>query len=138
MLPNFCFRMVISAFVTINSAGDKLSLRDTTIMPSLPGLPALVCLMFSPMVELRCDPEYTRFTGALCGLGYDKTTGEALNPDNDIEIVFDIDITLETVVKINKIRYWLCRAFGSSDGRKHDDDYKARECHEKLVEYITR
>lgn len=37
----------------------------------------------------------TRYTGALCGVGYDPKTCKSLFPDHDIEVVFDTEITLQ-------------------------------------------
>lgn len=105
-------------------------------MPSIPGLPTLICLLFSPMVELRCDSEFTRLTGAICGLGYRKENSRAFYPDNDMEIVFDIDITLDHIVKINKIRYWLNIVL-SFDDHSSIEKTTMESCSEKLIEYIT-
>lgn len=46
-------RLMVAAFVGLNPDGDVLVARDTTIMPQIPGLPALVCLLFTPTAELR-------------------------------------------------------------------------------------
>jgi len=43
--------------------------RNTTLFPCIKGLMPLICMVFTPVMELRTDPNYSRFTGALCGLG---------------------------------------------------------------------
>ena len=48
----------------------------------------------------RADPEYRKYTGALVGLGFDPHTGQALLPDHDSEIVFEVDITQNDVVQV--------------------------------------
>ena len=46
-------RMLVAADVMLNSHGDVLTARDTTLLPSIPGLIAIVALLFSPSAELR-------------------------------------------------------------------------------------
>lgn len=43
--------------------------RNTTLFPEIRGLPYLVAMIFTPVLELRCDKNRMRFTGAICGLG---------------------------------------------------------------------
>lgn len=33
--------------------GTRILLRDTTLMPDIPGLPALITMLFTPVMELR-------------------------------------------------------------------------------------
>lgn len=35
---------------------DRLTIWDSTMMPNIPGIPAIICLMFSPCVEIRYIP----------------------------------------------------------------------------------
>ena len=46
-----------------------------------------MCVSLSP--PLRCDAKKRRYTGAVCGLGYDPMTGQSLHQDHDIELTFD-------------------------------------------------
>ena len=46
-------RMMCAGFVGLNPAGSSMIARDTTIMPLVPGLPAIVTLLFAPAAELR-------------------------------------------------------------------------------------
>lgn len=46
-------RMMVAAKVTLNPSGNTLLARDTTIMPNIPGFPALMALLFCPTAELR-------------------------------------------------------------------------------------
>lgn len=48
----FIIRLFVAGNVSI-SENDRLNLWDTTMMPNIPGLPAIICLMFSPCVEIR-------------------------------------------------------------------------------------
>lgn len=46
-------KMMIAAHIRINNAGNVLLVRDSTIMPSIRGLPALCSMLFAPTMELR-------------------------------------------------------------------------------------
>jgi len=46
-------RMLIAANVSLNKNHESLTARNTTLMPSIPGLLALVALTFAPSAELR-------------------------------------------------------------------------------------
>jgi len=41
-----------------------------------------------------------QYTGALVGLGYDPRTGEALLPDHDSELVFEVEITEDDIIGV--------------------------------------
>lgn len=73
---------------------SHLILRHTTLLPNTPGLTSLITLIFTPYMELRRSPLGTCYTGALCGLGYDFSTGKSFFPDHDLEIMFDVEITM--------------------------------------------
>ena len=141
--------------------------RDTTLLPNIHGLPALTCLLFAPIVEMRCvctdtvcstaysacalygayvsvcvkvsahatvstyasspsshlpshpptlplslslplsphlfrmDSMFSRYTGALCGLGCDPATGESLYSLHDLEISFDTAITQQDLDRVS-------------------------------------
>ena len=46
----------------------------------------------------------TKLTGALCGLGYDKTLKMNLCAEYDIENIFDVYFSREDIVRVNAIR----------------------------------
>jgi ATP-dependent RNA helicase TDRD9 len=46
-------RLMIAGFVGLNPVGSTMVARDTTILPSIAGLPSLVSLLFCPVAELR-------------------------------------------------------------------------------------
>lgn len=82
---------------TINRSSKNIAhliLRNTTLLPNTPGLASLITLIFTPYMELRRSPLGTYYTGALCGLGYDPSTEKSLFPEHDIQIIFDIEITM--------------------------------------------
>lgn len=85
----------------------RLILRNTTLLPDMPGLASLIALIFTPYMELRRDTLGTRYAGALCGLGYNYLTGESIYPEHDMEIMFDVEITMVDLQMINKLRHWM-------------------------------
>ncbi len=72
---------------------NRVMTRSTTLLPNIPGLPAILALLFAPRAEFRSDEKRTRLTGAICGLGYDKERhNQPLYPEHDMEITFDTAI----------------------------------------------
>ncbi|KAK7505535.1 hypothetical protein BaRGS_00003280 [Batillaria attramentaria] len=107
-------RLMVAAFVGLNPEGRTLIARDTTIMPQIPGLPALLCLLFTPLAEFRVDSKRQRYTGALCGLGYNPDDRYLpLLPDHDMEVTFDVQFDDEDIHLINKVRHAINLALGS-------------------------
>lgn len=108
-------KMMIAAHIRINNAGNVLLVRDSTIMPSIRGLPALCSMLFAPTMELRRDKKKSRLTGALCGLGWDPFTKQSVLPDHDIEVTFDSNVTLQDIKEINGVRIGINLALASQD-----------------------
>lgn len=107
-----CDRMLVAAHVGLTASASALTAHDTTLMPNIHGLPALLSLLFAPCAELRCDIDYQHYTGALCGLGYDLQTEEPLYPEHDIEMTFDTSFSTDDLIIINAIRmsiHWILR-----------------------------
>ena len=46
-------RMMVAAHVLLNAAGSACLVRDTTLLPAIPGLVHIICLIFAPTVEMR-------------------------------------------------------------------------------------
>jgi len=94
-------RRLLVAQNTTQSSKNSLILRNTTFLPNIPGLAALLALSFAPRMELRCNSRRTYYTGALCGLGSkNNCTNQAIFPDHDIEIQFDVEITMDDVKEV--------------------------------------
>ncbi|XP_043272288.1 probable ATP-dependent RNA helicase spindle-E [Venturia canescens] len=100
-------RLLVAGFVGQSPAGYHLTLRNTTLMPNIPGLTSLLCLIFAPRIELRRNRMNTRYIGALCGLGYHPLTKNSLFPDHDLPIHFDVDISMDDLQEVNRLRYWM-------------------------------
>ncbi|XP_006879224.1 PREDICTED: putative ATP-dependent RNA helicase TDRD9 [Elephantulus edwardii] len=97
-------RMLVAASLSVNATGSTMLLRETSLMPHIPGLPALLSMLFAPGMELRIDRHGRCYTGVLCGLGWNPTTGTSIFPEHDIELAFDVQFKVEDVVEINILR----------------------------------
>ncbi|XP_012255284.2 probable ATP-dependent RNA helicase spindle-E [Athalia rosae] len=100
-------RLLVAGVVSQNVTGERLCLRNTTLMPNIYGLPSLIALIFAPTMELRRNELGSRYIGALCGLGYDPKTNKSLFPDHDMTVTFDTEITMSDLQEINKLRHWM-------------------------------
>ncbi|CAL4131816.1 unnamed protein product, partial [Meganyctiphanes norvegica] len=98
-------RMIVASFVSLNPSETCVTLRNTTLMPNQPGLLSLSLLLFCPVAELRVNKKGTEYIGALVGLGCHSDTSQAIYPDEDIEISFDIPFNNDDLELINKIRF---------------------------------
>ena len=81
--------------------GLWLSFKTTvTILMKIKTTSVIISLVSSCIH--RADPEYRKYTGALVGLGFDPHTGKALLPDHDSELVFEVDINEDDLIKVRK------------------------------------
>ncbi|KAL6256192.1 hypothetical protein P5V15_012308 [Pogonomyrmex californicus] len=100
--------LLVAQEIVRNSKNEThLVLRNTTLLPNTPGLASLINLIFTPYMELRRSPLGTYYTGALCGLGYDRTTGRSLYSQHDLQVIFDVEIKMSDLRMINKLRHWM-------------------------------
>ncbi|XP_011864372.1 PREDICTED: probable ATP-dependent RNA helicase spindle-E [Vollenhovia emeryi] len=100
-------RLLVAQCATQNN-NNHIVLRNTTLLPNIPGLATLLPLIFAPRVELRCNSRRTYYTGALCGLGpIDNYTSRAIFFDHDMEIPFDVEIAMDDIKEVNKLRHWI-------------------------------
>ncbi|XP_041827179.1 ATP-dependent RNA helicase TDRD9 [Melanotaenia boesemani] len=136
-------RMLVAGYVSVNSSGERLLLRDTSIMPGIPGLPALVTMLFTPIMELRTNEERTCYTGALCGLGFNSQTQEAILTEHDIELAFDVKFDVEDITEINALRVAINQLLcdGPSSTLHLGPDKIARQqdnCRDRLIRLFSR
>lgn len=111
--------MVAGVMSLTNVSRNRVSLSDTTIMPNLLDIPAFMCILWAPFVELRVNrllseraiglPE--EICGALCGLGFDPLTNTSYDANTDIEVLFDSSVTSEDIDLINLLRYQISQLF---------------------------
>ncbi|XP_053535159.1 ATP-dependent RNA helicase TDRD9 isoform X1 [Ictalurus punctatus] len=97
-------RMLVAGSVSLSASGLYILLKETTLMPHIHGLPAIITMLFTPIMELRTDEERTCFTGALCGLGSNSSSHEAILPEHDIEMSFDVKFDVDDIAEINALR----------------------------------
>lgn len=98
-------RLVVAGSVSKGFISGNLTLRNTTLMPNIPGLTHLLALIFTPKAELRANAMKTRNVGALCGLGHETGSRKSLFPEHDMTLSFDVDINLDDLQNINRLRY---------------------------------
>ncbi|KAM6069357.1 ATP-dependent RNA helicase TDRD9 isoform 5-T5 [Theristicus caerulescens] len=97
-------QLLVAASLSANATGSTVILEETSLMPPIPGLLALLSMLFAPAIELRVDKSGKYFTGVLCGLGWSQTCGAPLFPENDMELSFDVRFGVEDVSEINILR----------------------------------
>ncbi|XP_068016320.1 ATP-dependent RNA helicase TDRD9 [Melanerpes formicivorus] len=97
-------QLLVAASVSANTTGSTVILEETSLMPPIPGLLALLSMLFAPAIELRVDKSGKHFTGVLCGLGWSQTCGAPLFPENDMELTFDVHFGMEDISEINILR----------------------------------
>ncbi|KAF6209821.1 hypothetical protein GE061_015572 [Apolygus lucorum] len=131
-------RLVVAGTVTQNFQGDRLTLRNTTIMPAIRGIVGIMCLVFTPKAELRVDPSKSYVTGALCGLGCDSD-GMSYDQENDIEVSFDCKFDMNDIETVNRIRFWMneimCGAATSVE-QQITSRASAYNAQQKIVKYL--
>lgn len=114
-------RLLVAFGVHLSQTRQIVSLRHTTLMPPIRGLPALISMIFAPTIELRLDEEGKTKTGVLCGLGFNPFTNTSLYPDHDMDIGFDVQMSTEDLVRINEIRKQMNLALYSSESAGNKD-----------------
>ncbi|NXJ92746.1 TDRD9 helicase, partial [Corythaixoides concolor] len=97
-------QLLVAASLSSSATGSAVILEETSLMPPIPGLPALLCMLFAPAIELRVDKSGKCFTGVLCGLGWSQTCGAPLYQENDMELTFDVRFGVEDIAEINNLR----------------------------------
>ncbi|NXI95215.1 TDRD9 helicase, partial [Psophia crepitans] len=97
-------QLLVAASVSANATGSTVILEETSLMPPIPGLLALLSMLFAPAIELRVDKSGKYFTGVLCGLGWSRTCGAPLLSENDMELTFDVRFGVEDISEINILR----------------------------------
>ncbi|KAI4485731.1 hypothetical protein M0802_012565 [Mischocyttarus mexicanus] len=131
--------LVVAGSISQNATNNILTLRNTTLIPAIPGLTALLALIFTPRMELRRNSFGSYFTGALCGLGCDSSTKESIFPEHDMEINFDVKITLDDLHNINRLRYWMNIGMQISDNIKGQNHFTEMiACQNKIEAVLSK
>ena len=86
---------------------DRISMRETCLFSKLKGIVSLCLMVFTPYAELRIDKTLKKYTGVLCGLGFDRHNGRPLHTDNDIEHEFECEFTNTDIKRV--ILFVICK-----------------------------
>ncbi|KAL0869154.1 hypothetical protein ABMA27_007445 [Loxostege sticticalis] len=119
-------RLVVAADVGQNETNSRLTLRHTTLMPNIPGLPAIIALLFCPVAELRRDPAGSRYVSTLCGLGSNDDAAPYF-PEHDLLVNIDADLSVDDIGLINHIRHLMDYMMFCEDGQDTptvDNEYR--------------
>jgi len=108
-------RLMVSANVGVNAAGNTIIAKDTTVLPNIHGIASIIPVLFAPIAEYRISKDRTRITGAICGLGYVEGTGYPILPEHDMEVVFDVEFTKEDIQTVNLVRKGINIAFRNEE-----------------------
>ncbi|XP_014218536.1 probable ATP-dependent RNA helicase spindle-E isoform X2 [Copidosoma floridanum] len=130
-------RLLVSSLVSQNQSSTTLTLRNTTLMPNIPGLTALLCLIFTPKMELRRSSGGTYYVGALCGLGYDPKNNAPLLPEHDMEVCFDTEVSIQDLQNINRLRHWINLAINIKKDENDNNEDQAIFCQKKVYMFLT-
>ncbi|KAK9877509.1 hypothetical protein WA026_018618 [Henosepilachna vigintioctopunctata] len=98
-------RLIVAGVVNQSSSGDNLLLRQTTVMPNIPGFPYLMALLFCPQMEPKLTEDGSRVSSLLCGLGVVENTRKAQFAAHDMVLTVDTEITEAMINKVNELRY---------------------------------
>ncbi|CAB1335264.1 unnamed protein product [Coregonus sp. 'balchen'] len=133
-------RMLVAGSVSVSAC---ILLKETTLMPHIHGLPALITMLFSPVIELRTNEERNSYTGALCGLGWNVQSQEAVLPEHDMELAFDVKFDVEDITEINALRGAINRLVCEGpNGPLHLGPDRINslqeDCRERLVRLFTK
>ncbi|CAH2094465.1 unnamed protein product [Euphydryas editha] len=120
-------RLLVAAEVGQNEMSSTLTLRHTTLMPNIRGLPAIIALLFCPEAELRRDAGGTRYVSVLCGLGA-TPAGAPRFPEHDLLVDIDADLDVDDIGLINHIRYLMDCMMFCHDGQDipTPDDFRPK------------
>uniref|UniRef100_A0A182N759 ATP-dependent RNA helicase spindle-E n=1 Tax=Anopheles dirus TaxID=7168 RepID=A0A182N759_9DIPT len=103
--PQNAYDKLLVAGCVNETSSNRLIARLTTVMPSIPGIPALMALIFAPTCLLKRDADGTRVVGLLAGLGRVPETGQSIYPEHDMSLAVDVALDEEDISDINALRY---------------------------------
>ncbi|KAH1007345.1 hypothetical protein HUJ04_004591 [Dendroctonus ponderosae] len=98
-------RLLVAASVGQSVDGTSLRLRQTTLMPNVPGLPMMLAATFCPNMEPKVTADNSLVGAILCGMGCHETTNKPLYSVHDMLIHLDTELKIEELEMINKLRY---------------------------------
>lgn len=84
-------RLLVAATVSEAVNRQMLTARNTTLMPNIHGLGALLTLIFCPTMQIRRDINKTKYVSVLAGLGHNEKM-EPLFEEHDIVLNLDVEL----------------------------------------------
>ncbi|EDV94932.1 probable ATP-dependent RNA helicase spindle-E [Drosophila grimshawi] len=111
-------QMIVAASVTESDGNDKLVARGTTLMPNIHGFGALMAMLFCPTMQIKCNPERTKYVCLLAGLGFNPDTLEPYFQEHDMVINLDVGILKDDIRIINQMRYNIDSMFFNFDANE--------------------
>ncbi|XP_044744588.1 probable ATP-dependent RNA helicase spindle-E [Coccinella septempunctata] len=98
-------RLIVACQVKQSASGNNLNLRQTTLMPNIPGFPFLMAMLFCPQMEPKLNPSTGGVSSLLCGLGLHENSTKPCFAAHDMLLILDTEINEEIVNLINEIRF---------------------------------
>ncbi|XP_017772489.1 PREDICTED: probable ATP-dependent RNA helicase spindle-E [Nicrophorus vespilloides] len=130
-------RLLVAGCVSQNSSNSNLTLRHTTLMPNIPGLPAILALLFCPRMVMKPTKDGTSFASILCGLG--ESEGKSLFATHDLSITLDTVIDEFDLTLINELRFWMNTSMKAMESIFHKNpvDILLEDCQREVKERIN-
>ncbi|CAH0550541.1 unnamed protein product [Brassicogethes aeneus] len=97
--------MLVAGSVIQGQTGNNIKLRQTTLMPNIPGLPAVMAMLFCPTMEPKLIDDASRVASLLCGMGCHEVTEKPVHPSHDMTIVLDTILKADEIDEINNLRH---------------------------------
>lgn len=114
-------KFCVAANVTVNPKNHKVTLRETTMMPSIPGLAVILALIFSPDAQLRRDEKKFRYLSAITGLGYDAERNQPLYGERDAALNIDFELSPDDMDMINDLRFLMSKMLLTDPDKNYPD-----------------
>lgn len=98
-------KFYVAADISLSAKNQNVKVRETTVMPNIPGLSVILGLIFSPAAQLRRDKEKTRYVSIITGLGLDKNYQKPYFHERDSLQCIDFNLIEEDISDINRLRF---------------------------------
>lgn len=102
---SYKYLVAVSVCQKLDSTTDKISVRQTTMMPHIRGFGPLMAAIFCPAMEMVRDKSNSHYCSAISGLGYDEQAGRPMFAENDMTFDLDTEISVNDLEKVNEIRH---------------------------------
>lgn len=89
--------MIVAGYVKQSATGNNLNLRQTTLMPNIPGFPFLMAMLFCPTMEPKLSNDRSVISSLLCGLGILGNSKKPCFTPHDMVLLLDTEITEEII-----------------------------------------